>query len=341
MFKPTIISVLDKTGRRLASAKLAFAGMSALVLAVLYSYFNQSASLYIIALPLMLLALNLLAAIVFNTRIRGNAGLLLFHIALLAIAVLSALTQLTHMQGRIEIASGQFFEANNMVITRQGPLHSTDSMESIIFRQGGFEIDYAAGLRRGETRSSVITDDSHKTVGDNVPLVVDGYRFYTTSNKGYAAVIAWQDRDSLQYGVINFPSFPLYSWKQENSWLAPDGSQLHFKFMPATQVDEGGNWRFSSEQLTGELMIRLEDGTETVLLQGESIRIGKHRLTFETMTTWMGYSIFYNPWLNAFLVFAMLGVVGLGLHYYQRFSPEVSQQPTTDNTALLNNKVSV
>ena len=85
--------------RTLASLKLTFAGMAALLAGVLWSCFNPEQPLALIATPLLLLALNLLAAIVFNPRIRQNSGLLLFHVSLLATALLAALSQLTEFVG--------------------------------------------------------------------------------------------------------------------------------------------------------------------------------------------------------------------------------------------------
>ena len=87
----------------MASLKISFAGILLLLAGVLLSYFDQQKSVIWIALPLIFLAVNLLAAIIFNPRIRQNNGLLMFHFCLLALVLFAALSQLTSMKARVEI----------------------------------------------------------------------------------------------------------------------------------------------------------------------------------------------------------------------------------------------
>ena len=93
--------------RSLSSLKLTLFGMLALLTGVLASYKDQEASSTWITLPLLLLALNLVAALCVNPRLYRQGGLLVFHLCLLAILLLAVFGRLTGLKGRLEIAEGQ------------------------------------------------------------------------------------------------------------------------------------------------------------------------------------------------------------------------------------------
>ena len=229
--------------RALASLKLTLLGICALLAGILLAYFSREQSSVWIVPALSLLALNLFAAIIFNPRIRQNSGLLMFHICLLMIAVLSLLSQLTSMKGRVEVVQGTAFDVASVNVTEQGAWYSLDGLRQVGFVQGEIEVEYAAGLRRGPTRSRLQLDDGTVVVGDNTALKQHGYRFYTTSNKGFAALVNWYAKDgSITRGSINFPSYPLYDWKQHNRWQAPTGELLEFRLKVETPLDRDRDW---------------------------------------------------------------------------------------------------
>ncbi len=122
--------------RTLASLKLTLLGIVALLAGVLLAYFSQDRSSAWIIIPLVILAVNLLAAILFNPRIRQNSGLLMFHICLLMIAIISLLSQLTSMKGRVEVTQGAAFDAGSVTLTEQGAWHSFSSLQQVEFVQG-------------------------------------------------------------------------------------------------------------------------------------------------------------------------------------------------------------
>jgi hypothetical protein len=306
--------------RALASLKLTFAGMLALLAGVLWSYFSAEQPVIWIVAPLSLLALNLFAAIVFNPRIRQNGGLLIFHIALLALALLAALSQLTAMQGRVEIAQGSLFDASAMTTTSQGPWHSPRQLQQLEFEQGDIRVDYTPGLRRGNTRSQLFDANGAHVVGDNIAFERSGYRFYTSSNKGYAAVLAWRGQDGAAIqGAVHFPSYPLYDWKQENHWTTPAGQALKLAFRGGTAADPERDWSLDSRTARGELVIETADGIDTVLSPGQRLRLDGGQLEFVSVRMWMGYRIFYNPWLRWFFAAAIVAVLGLAWHFCARF----------------------
>lgn len=319
--------------RALASLKLTLAGIVVLLVSVLLAYFDKGHSSLIIMPALGLLALNLLAAIIVNPRIRQNSGLLMFHICLLMIAALTILSQLTSMKGRVEILQGVAFDASAVTATELGPLHSLKRLQQVDFVQGDIEVEYAADLRRGPTRSSVLVNNGATIVGDNTAFRSHGYRFYTTSNKGFAAVVNWYAKDGrVERGAIHFPSYPLYDWKQQNQWRTPSGEQIGFRLMIDTRLDTEQSWRLQGTE-HGRLEIALPDKTQRTLEPGDVIELKGGVLEFEAIRMWMGYKIFYNPLLAWFFAAALVGVAGIAWHYYLKLSSPVKTRSLAGHKA--------
>ena len=312
--------------RALASLKLTLAGIAVLLVAVLLAYFNQPQTAAYIVPAVILLAVNLLAAIIFNARIRQNTGLLMFHICLLLIALLTLLSQLTSMKGRVEVTQGAAFDPGSVTVTEQGAWHPIAKLQQVAFVQDALQVEYAAGLRRGTTRSQLLLDNGDSLlVGDNLAYTSEGYRFYTTSNKGFAAVVKWHAKDgSVAEGAIHFPSYPLYDWKQHNRWQAPSGEQLAFRLMIDTPLDRDRDWVLQNVQY-GQLEITRAEGGKHVLIPGDYIELDGGVLEFAAIRMWMGYKIFYDPLLAWFLAVALVGVAGLAWHYYLRLSSSAKQ----------------
>ena len=330
MFESTINRL-----RMLASLKLTLLGIAALLAGVLLAYFSQDRSSVWIILPLVILTVNLFAAILFNPRIRQNSGLLMFHVCLLMIAVLALLSQLTSMKGRVEITQGTAFNAGSVTVTEQGAWHYLDELQQVEFVQGDIEVEYTAGLRRGPTRSQLqLINDDVIVVGDNLAFESRGYRFYTTSNKGFAAMLNWHTKDgSVERGSIHFPSYPLYDWKQQNQWQAPTGEQLAFELMIDTPLDPEHDWLLQSVERAGYLLVTLPSGVKHTLAPGETIELDNGLLEFEAIRMWMGYKIFYDPWLAWFFAAALVGVAGIGWHYTLKLSSAGNGRSAVDRKA--------
>src|SRR5512143_21378 len=217
--------------QRLASLKLTLVGMAALAAGVLTSYRRADAEAAWVVAPLALLAVNLLAAIATHPRFRQQPALLGFHLCLLAVIVLAAAGRLMRLDARVEIAEGQAFSAAEVMTVSRGPWHRW-RLDRAAFVQGPVSVDYLPGLVRGHTYSRVQVADAAGTpatviVGDDKPLVVAGYRFYTTPNKGYALLLTWlQPGAEPRTGAIHLPSYPMLDWKQESRWTTPAGEGL-------------------------------------------------------------------------------------------------------------------
>ena len=311
--------------RPLASLKLTLAGLALLAVGALAAGYGDAPAAVPLAAPLALLAANLLAAIATNPVIRRERALLAFHVALFALVALAAAGRLTYLKGRLELSTGEVF-SGTLTQAEQGPLHRS-RLETIPFSNEGFEIGYSPGLNRDETRNLVRWSEAGQVkeaiVGDNVPLELAGYRFYTTGNKGFAPLVAWRDAQGVaDRGTIHLPSYPLHEHGQAQEWTPPGAREPVWLMLQFDEVliDPAAPGRF---RLPGrhEIVVRA-GGQRHVLRPGASVTLAGGTLTYEGLTTWMGYEVYYDwtlPWL---LAASLLAVAALGWHFARKFSRE-------------------
>lgn len=308
-----------------ASSRLTIAGLifllgASFVIVVADGSEVQSVPSYALAAPLGLLALNLLAAIVWNPNFRRQLPLLLFHLALLAIVVLAAIGRLTYLRATAEVVVGGEFPSLERIDA--GPLHR-GRRDQIAFENLGFKIEYKPGPSRDRTINRVRWRDEsglprETEIGDHIPLLLHGYRFYTTPNKGFAALFRWEPRGGLpETGSVNFPSYPMYASQQTTKWrVGVDETKL------ALRIDE----KLLDPEVNSEFLIPrhhaviMDFGWKVATLApGESLLIPAGRLTYLGLTAWMGYSVFYDwtiPWL---LVSCALAVLAMSWHFWRKF----------------------
>lgn len=318
--------------RRLASTRLTLLGMVLLAIGAGLSYDNPvNVSAWVLIGPLLFLALNLLAAIITQPGINRRPGLLVFHLGLLSICILSAIGRLTYFEARVEVTHDSAFDLAAMQEVRQGPWHKGE-LGKVRFVQQDYTVEYRMGLVRGATRSHVLIPDGKggwrpEVVGDDTPLILDGYRFYTTFNKGFAAILTWiSEQGEAMTGTIHMPSYPLFDYKQANSWTPP-GSDEEIKFWLRleTGYDRETDWLLDGANSHGVLVVN--DGDQRVELQlGQGIDLPGGHLRYEALSTWMGYKIFYDPTLKWLFIAAMFTVFGLCLHYWKKFQDQPMAQ---------------
>lgn len=313
---------------RFASTRLTLVGMVLLAIGAGLSYDNPAdVSVWVLNGPLAFLALNLFAAIMTQPGINRRPGLLMFHIGLLSICLLAGLGRLTFFEARIEIGEDSPFDPSAMREVSQGPWHMGD-LDQVSFIQQNFSVEYRSGLVRGKTRSHVLVPDGRggwqpQVVGDDTPLILEGYRFYSTFNKGFSAVLTWvADQGQPLTGSIHMPSYPLFEYRQDNRWTPP-GAEQEIKFW--LRLDTGytleEDWLLDGASASGILVVN--DGEQRVELQpGEGIQLPGGYLRYEGLSTWMGYKIYYDPTLRWLFFAAMMTVFGLALHYWQKFSDQ-------------------
>lgn len=333
-----------KLFRLLASLRLTLIGMIALAVGAALTYDNRlDTSAWVIVVPLAILAVNLASAIFSNPRINRKPGLLVFHLGLLGIVILAGIGRLTHLDAHVEVVQGQPFSPEGLLDVKKGPLHA-GALEDVNFVQGLFTVEYAPGMQRGITNSRVLIPDARgnlapDVVGDDRPLVLEGYRFYTTFNKGFSVLLTWiPDRGAPVTGTVNMPSYPLFEYKQDNSWTPQGGSEIKFWLQLDTGLDEEAAWVLDGRNYKGTLVVTNED-KRIELQPGESAEVTGGHLRYERLLQWMGYKVFYDPTIKWLFFVSMAAVFGLGWHYWSKMAnkplpldrPAVSDPGTDTN----------
>ncbi len=308
--------------RALASLKLTLVVIALLGSGLVAVQALDAEATWPVAVPLLLFAANLSAAVATNGVFRRQAPLLVFHLALIGAVLLVAAGRLTYLRGEAEVSVGAAFEGR-LATQRTGPLHA-GRIDQVRFVNDGYTIDYGPGMRRNETRNAVRWSENgawrRAVIGDQEPLVIGGYRFYTSHNKGFAPLLRWRAADGRRYrGTVHLPSYPAHSLGQAQEWTPPGAASAVWIMldMEAPVYDEGAAWAFrlpSSHRLivrSGEERHELAPGARVAIAGGE--------LEYESLTTWMGYSVFYDPTLPWLLAACVLAVVSLGWHYWRKF----------------------
>lgn len=324
-----------KVLKKFSSLKITLVGMGLLVIGATLSYGNpQGTSVWVLIVPMAILAINLIAAITTNARINQQPGLLVFHVSLLLILLLATVGRLTHMDAHLELVVGTEFEPGKLLETNAGPLHLGD-LDNVHFVQGPFTVEYAPGMQRGLTYShvKVKTIDGKwedRVVGDDRPLLIDGYRFYTTFNKGFTSVLTWipANGDPIT-GTINMPSYPLFEYKQDNRWNPP-GSDAEIKFWLQlnTAMKEDDHWILDGRTSSGVLIVTTDEKRHEVQL-GQSVQLSNGRLRFDALTMWMGYRLFYDPTIQWMFFVSVMGVLGLAQYFWKKtnLQPWMDEKP--------------
>ncbi len=274
--------------------------------------------------PLAAFAVNLAAAVVTNPVFRRQTYLLVFHLALIAIILLVATGRLTYLKGQLELAEGEVFDGQ-LTQEESGPWHPRH-LDALHFGNEGFTVEYAKGVRRGATSNRVVWTDAggvehREVIGDQDALVLEGYRFYTSFNKGFAPAFVWRpDAGEPMMGTVHLPAYPLHEYKQALEWTPP-GSRTPLWVM--LQFDEVilDPEKPSEFRLPAKHQMVVRAGAQRQELKpGESMRLADGVLVYDGLRSWMGYTVFYDftlPWL---LAAGVLAVLSLGMHFWQKFS---------------------
>ncbi len=311
--------------RQLASLRLTLVGMGLLGVGAALSYDNPVGTpVWVLVVPLALLSVNLFAAILSNPHINRRGGLLLFHVGLLLIVVLAAVGRLTRMEGRIELTEGSAFAVEDLTEVRQGPWHA-GALDRVEFVQGPYTVDYTVGMARGPTRSKVMIpagqgDWERRTVGDDTPLVLEGYRFYTTFNKGFAPILTWlPDHGAPVTGSVHMPPYPLFEHRQANRWTPAGADEIRVWLQIEAGMNPEADWRLDPANTPGVLVVRAAGDRRVELRPGESLRLDGGTLRYERLSSWMGYKLYYDPTLHWLFIASMIAIFGLAAHFWRKF----------------------
>jgi cytochrome c biogenesis protein ResB len=311
----------------LASLRLTLWLLPLLLLFVTAFLLNPESPAIWLMLPLVLLSLNLLAAILTHAAFRREPPLLTFHLALLVLVVLAALGRLTHFNGQAEVTVGESFDES--IVVRQGGIWHNDRLAQLNFHLDSFAIDYVpldGVAQRGATRAKVswLDDQGNEhegVVGDHRPLVLAGYRFYTTHNKGFAPVFIWKSTDELaQQGSIHLPAWPTHEFQQALDWNIPGTAHRLWTELLFDEVilDPRHPSQFRPPS-AHSLVVRAGDARHE-LQPGQWLDFPDGRLTYKELRTWMGFTVYYDwtlPWLFSA---GLLAVLSLGWYYWRRYA---------------------
>jgi cytochrome c biogenesis protein len=309
---------------RLASPKLTLFVLAAIAAAVLLSYISQISPTAGLVAPLLLLVVNIGAAIIESPMLSRQIPLLVLHVALVVIVVLVAASRLCYLKGHLELAAGEAF-AGTLTDIDAGAWHRS-RLDKTAFYNDGFDIQYDAGLQRNKTLNRVRwTDESghprNDVIGDARPLVLNGYRFYTSFNKGFAPAFMWRPRAGGQWirGTVHLPSYPAHEMQQSIEWTPPGSSQ---KIWSMLHIDEPllDVTRVSHFVVPQKFRLVVRVGEQRYEMKaGDRIELADGTLVFEELRSWMGYTVF-SDWTTPWLLAACLVVpLSLGWHYWRKF----------------------
>lgn len=267
--------------------------------------------------PLTLLVLNLLAAIISTPRFRADLPLLTFHLALLAFVVLLIIARLTYLDATATLTEGTSFTGQTNRESR-GPLHRAN-LADLRFRNEGLLA--APGARERRTSNEVRwwdeTGASHAAaIGQDRPLVLDGYRIYPT-RRGFAPKFLWHpDGKGAEFGTVHLDYVGSDGFASSAAWQLPDGPEVWIMLdMEAVKQAEGTKRVLpGAGKAAYPLTVRVA-GKRFELQPGETADIPGGRLTYAQLGSWVGYRISYDPTMP-WLIATVVAAVGSLLWFY-------------------------
>ena len=273
--------------------------------------------------PFALLVANICAAIFTSARFRADLPLLLFHLCLVALVALVGLARLTYMEGVATLSSGTAFEGE-LLSDKRGLLHG-GRLQDLHFSNDGFNESY---FRRGTYRATYNRvrwlDDAGEwqsgEIGDDRPLVLHGYRIYTTKNRGFSPLFHWQPAEGKEpregvYGTVQLNDMPIDTISPSMKWELPGGIPAR-----ATLNIERPDAQAAlhvEKNLAHTLTLKIRDARHE-LRPGEKAVLPEGTLTYVQLDSWMGYQISYDPTRPWIMATVLLGIASLIWFYWRR-----------------------
>jgi cytochrome c biogenesis protein len=306
----------------LASLKLTPVGLLLLGAASIAVYQVGDSAAPWLAGPLLLLALNLIAAVATNAIFRRQMPLLMFHLALIALVLLAAAGRLTYLNGAASVTEGAAFSGLWKQVA--GPLHR-GRLAEVDFVNEGFDIRYKPGPVRDLTLNRVRWVDEAgqvrvEEIADNRPLQLHGYRFYPSSNKGFAPVLLWEPKAGEPVlGAIHLPSYPVNRFEQAREWRPAGASSDMWIMLDIPEelipADQPSRFRLPDQH---KLVVR--QGEQRWELQlGERVSLPEGNVEYVELRTWMGYIVFYDWTITWMLAACVVAILSLGWHFWRKF----------------------
>jgi len=309
---------------RLASLKLTLVILILLGFGIIISYKSEVRTTWELVVPLALFAINLSCAVITRPVFRRQKPLLIFHLALITLILLVGAGRLSYLNGELELAEGEEF-SGSLTKSESGPLHWW-RLDKFSFVNDGFTIDYDIGVKRGKTVNKVHwTDEAGvvhaEEIGDHHPLVLHGYRFYTSFNKGFAPIFLWLPKNGPPTrGSINLPGYPINLYRQALEWTPPGSSQRLWTMLQFDEVilDPAKPSQFRLPKIH-KLVLR--SGNERWEMQpGDRHEFKDGTLVYEGLRSWMGYTVFSDWTILWMLATCVVAVLSLAWHFWQKFA---------------------
>lgn len=281
----------------------------------------------LVAIPLTALAVQILVALRVNAGMRRSPTLALFHAVLPALCAAAVFSVLMRFEGRIEVVEGFAPDPADTEPVAAGLL-ARRHWRGEPFRQADVHVDYAPGLVRLRTRTSVRTSGGLREVNDLQTIDHDGFHFRPTPNKGFALLLTWQGNDGSEVsGAVHLPSFPALEWRQENRWETPAGEQVILG-LNGVRAPMDQPWVMERGMGLGPVELQSSQRRQT-LRAGEWTELRGGRLRLDTVRIWMGYRIVRDPalpWLFGLALGAVMALVAhvSGLRRLPGWRPRVS-----------------
>lgn len=290
----------------------------------------------VVLAPLLLLLLNLGAAIIGNARFRADLPLLVFHLALLLLLGLLAAARLTYFEGALTLSADTDFDGE-FVREERGMLHG-DGARRLRFGNEGFTENYPARGQYHMTYNLVRWSDAEgrprlAEIGDDRPLVIDGYRIYATRQRGFSPVFAWVPADGAeQLGTIQLldrgETVGSDDFPSGSTVTLPGGTQawVQLRLQGAPEKKEQ-RADLGAAEVKHHVVLRV--GSERHELQtGDSVALPGGRLHYVKLGSWMGYRVTYDPTKPWLIATTLVGILAL-VWFYSRLllRPRREMQP--------------
>ena len=288
--------------------------------------------------PLLLLTINLMASISTRPRFRADLPLLVFHLALLALVLLLAAARLIYFDGATILTAGTSFEGH-LVKDSRGALHG-NGLDTLRFANDGFTENFPQRGQYLSTYNRVRWWDeaggSHVTeIGDDRPLILNGYRIYATARRGFSPTFFWQPATGEGgYGTVQLPDSNVDGMGPAVEWQLPSGPMswvmLNLDSAPLPQA--GAQREGLGEGSMGHHLV-LRMGEQRITLKpGESAEIEGGRMTYVRLNSWMGYRIVKDPTEPWVVATVLVGIVSM-MWFYVRLLRKPNQQDVLEQVA--------
>lgn len=298
-----------------------FVFAAAASLAVAYEF---AAATAVMPFPLGLLAINLIAAIATRPALRTDVPLLLLHLSLLSLLAFLLAGRLVYFDGSVTLSINTAFDGT-LVRDERGPLHP-DRLGELRFENAGFTERFPDRGHYDATYNRVRWLDEQGTlreavIGDSTPLLLSGYRIYTSAFRGFTPIFHWQSVDGQsEYGAVQLNDTRMGDFAHSNDWRLPQGPEL-WTMIEFEQVDPpAGTQRqnLGVDRLAHHLVVRLGEERHNLRL-GDSLTLPEGRLTYVRLDSWMGYRLVYDPSQPWVLASVIVAVSSLLWYYLRKF----------------------